>query len=91
MKRRLRLKIYGLVQGVGFRFFIVRHATNLGLTGWVRNLSDGGVEAVAEGEEWALRELVRLCERGPIGAEVEKLDVDYEEYRGGFKDFRIVY
>ncbi len=89
--KRARLRIFGLVQGVGFRFFVMRHAKNLGLKGYVRNLMDGTVEVVAEGDEWALNELIELCERGPIGAEVEKVDVEFEEYRGEFKDFHIAY
>jgi len=61
----------GDVQGVGFRWFIVREAAQLGLVGWVANLPDGTVRLEAEGERRALDRLVALVRRGPAGADVE--------------------
>lgn len=71
-----RLRIRGVVQGVGFRAWTVRTATRLGLSGWVRNRPDGSVEAWAEGDPAALEELVRACHRGPPGASVTAVEQD---------------
>lgn len=70
LKERWRLMVEGDVQGVGFRSSCSRRATDLGLSGWVRNLSNGRVEVQAEGDPLALNELRLWCERGPAGAHV---------------------
>lgn len=70
-KRRHHLRITGRVQGVWFRAFTKEQADALALTGWVRNLPDGGVEACAEGSPAALAELRERCSRGPAAAQVE--------------------
>ena len=90
-KVRARLRIYGLVQGVFFRASMRRKALELGVTGWVRNLPDGSVEAVVEGEEEAVGELIAWAHEGPPLARVERVDVEWEEYKGEFRDFRIKY
>jgi acylphosphatase len=59
--------------------------------GWVRNLPDGRVEAVFEGEEGAVKELIEFCRRGPPGARVVKVDVKWENYTGEFRSFEIRY
>lgn len=68
-----RLEIQGRVQGVGFRWWTVRQASALGVTGWVRNRRDGAVEVLAIGEPAAVEALVEACRRGPVGAEVRAL------------------
>jgi acylphosphatase len=76
-----RFLVQGLVQGVGFRWFVSRHAKRLGLRGLARNLRDGSVEVIAEGPEAALAELEQALQRGPAGARVsgvEKCDVPHE-------------
>jgi acylphosphatase len=75
------------VQGVYYRFSMVHEAVRIGVTGWVRNRSDGSVEAVLEGEPEAVERLVELGRRGPGHAQVEQLDVADEEPAGlvGFK------
>lgn len=90
-KSRLHIYISGYVQGVFYRSTAKRVAESLSLTGWVRNLSDGRVEVIAEGEEENLARFVEWCKRGPIGAEVEFVEVNREEYRGEFKNFEIRY
>jgi len=70
LRERWRLMVEGDVQGVGFRNSCCRRATDLSLSGWVRNLSDGRVEVQAEGEPMALNELRLWCERGPSAANV---------------------
>ena len=70
LTERWRLMVNGDVQGVGFRSACLRRATDLGLCGWVKNLSDGRVEVQAEGDSFALNELRMWCERGPAGSQV---------------------
>lgn len=81
--------VSGFVQGVGFRWWMQRNARRLGVRGWVRNLPDGRVEAVLEGPEDKVKELVALARRGPSSAYVEDVEVVWEEYRGEFSDFSI--
>lgn len=87
---RAHVWVSGRVQGVFFRAHTKELADRLGLTGWVRNLPDGRVEAVFEGEEEAVREAVEWCRRGPPLALVERVEVRYEQPTGEFRDFRIV-
>ncbi len=91
MKVRARIFIMGRVQGVFFRSEIRRRAKKRNLKGWVRNLMDGRVEAVFEGEEEAVKELVSFCKQGPPAARVTRLEVDWETYTGKFKDFKVRY
>jgi acylphosphatase len=72
-----RYLVSGRVQGVGFRFFAEAAALREGLHGWVRNLPDGRVEALAEGEAEALERFERAIGHGPPGARVERVDVDH--------------
>ncbi|HVG05562.1 MAG TPA: acylphosphatase [Burkholderiaceae bacterium] len=71
----LHLRITGHVQGVGFRWTMCNEARRLRLAGWVRNCSDGSVEAVAAGEEAALQRLAQWARRGPSGAQVDSVEV----------------
>ena len=75
----LRLRIEGAVQGVGFRAFVIQEARRLGLDGWVRNRSDGTVEALASGETKQVEALVAACMRGPVGARVANIDLNKAE------------
>jgi len=68
-----RLIISGRVQGVGFRDWMLIHAERLGVFGWVRNRRDGTVEAVVDGDEAAVAELLRACRRGPRLAAVTEI------------------
>ncbi|HEX3276622.1 MAG TPA: acylphosphatase [Gemmatimonadales bacterium] len=70
----VRFLVSGQVQGVGFRWFVARHARQLGLAGYARNLGDGGVEVVVTGEGEAVAELEALLRRGPAHARVETVD-----------------
>jgi len=80
-----------MVQGVFFRSEAQDEALRHGLTGWVRNMPDGRVEAVFEGEKDMVERLVEWCRHGPPGARVAKVEVAWENYKGEFRDFRIRY
>ncbi len=89
MRARLHFLVSGTVQGVFFRGTGQREALILGLTGWIRNLDDGRVECVAEGEREGLERLLEWAGRGPAGAVVEKIDFKWEKATGEFRDFKI--
>ena len=91
MKVRARVYVSGRVQGVFFRNEIANLAERLGVTGWVRNLSDGRVEALFEGEKEKIEEEVEFCKRGPPGASVQNLQVKWEDYTGEFREFNVLY
>ncbi len=77
--KQIHILISGFVQGVGFRAFTVKKARNLGLTGWVRNLKDGRVEAVVQGEEEKLKELLDYINKGSYFSEVKNVLVKEEK------------
>ena len=91
MKVRAHVYVSGRVQGVFFRSETEYEAVRRNVCGWVKNLPDGRVEAVFEGEKEAVKELLEFCKRGPRGARVSEVEVNWEEYRGEFKGFRIRY
>ena len=88
-KKRIHIFVSGRVQGVFFRDSTRRRAKKLGLTGWVRNLDDGRVEAVFEGEEPAVQEMLSWAKRGPMFAKVDDLKIAFEDYCGEFNNFEI--
>jgi len=88
---RAHVFISGRVQGVFFRSETRHEARRLGVVGWVRNTSDGKVEAVFEGEEKSVKEIIEFCKRGPPGAGVTDVHVVWENYAGEFRDFEIRY
>ena len=89
MNIRLSATIQGRVQGVAFRHYTFRRAQELGVTGWVRNLPDGSVEGLFEGEYSAVAALVEWCRIGPPAAQVERLDVREDTFSGEFDSFSI--
>lgn len=82
MTVRVRVVVSGRVQGVFFRSSCAEEARRLGLGGWVRNLLDGRVEAVFEGEEGAVAAMTGWCRRGPAGARVDRVDTETQEPAG---------
>jgi len=84
---RTHVYVSGRVQGVLFRSETQDEARRQDITGWVRNLADGRVEAVFEGEKDKVEALVEFCRRGPPGARVSKVDVTWEDYTGQFRSF----
>ena len=89
MMGRARVVVSGRVQGVGYRQHAVEEAHRRGLTGWVRNLPDGRVETLAEGDKDAVEALLAWCRHGPKAARVEEMKVSWEPHRGEFTGFRI--
>lgn len=89
--KRLNAIVYGRVQGVGFRFFVLQQAVALGLNGWVRNLADGMVEVLAEGDTANLQELLAVLHEGPDAAFVRDVKFHYSVATGEFREFDIRY
>lgn len=88
----LSATVHGRVQGVNFRYFVLRQARALGITGYVRNLKDGKtVEVRAEGERERLEDLLTQLKIGSPGAQVEKVDADWSEHTGRFHSFEVAF
>lgn len=90
-KVRARVIIEGRVQGVFFRHHTQETAFKLGVKGWVKNRSDGRVEAVFEGDQERVDQIIQWCHRGPFEARVIKVHLNWEIYTGEFEDFSITY
>ena len=86
---RLHAMVEGRVQGVGFRYFVLQNARELGLTGWVRNIYGMKVEVTAEGSEAILKHLVQLLYKGPRSAHVTAVKADWLKATGEFSDFNV--
>jgi len=90
-KVKARVRIEGLVQGVNYRYATRQKAQELGVKGWVRNMRDGSVECLLEGERDKVEALIRWYHHGPSGARVGKVTTHWEEYRGDLQGFSITY
>lgn len=88
-KVRAEFYISGRVQGVGFRYFVYTKAKELGLMGYTKNLYDGRVETVVEGEKKLVSDLFEKLKQGPSMSRVEKVTADYSDYTGQFDSFEI--
>ncbi len=88
-KARSKVIVKGIVQGVNFRYYTHRQAVRLNLTGWVRNLPDGSVAAVFEGDDQDVEAMVQWCRQGPPSSRVMELVVQPEDYKGEFNSFSI--
>ena len=89
--KRIHVYISGRVQGVAFRWVTDDVARQLGVVGWVRNISDGRVEVLAESEEKTLKEFIEFLKRGPRHARVTDIDIEWLEATGEFKRFEVRY
>ncbi len=89
MKVRAHVFVSGRVQGVFFRDYTRRMANKHGVTGWVRNLPDGRVEAIFEGEEEDVKKMIEWCHVGSPASRVDSVEVSFEPYTGEFENFRI--
>ncbi len=88
---RRRAVISGIVQGVAFRYYTRDVARATGVTGWVRNLPDGRVEAVFEGDADKVTAMINWCRKGPPSSRVDTVEVFEEPHRGEFPDFDIAF
>ena len=88
--KQAHIFISGSVQGVGYRFFIKSWAKTFGVVGWVKNSPEGKVEAVFQGDEKSVEDLIAKCRKGPFLAEVKDVAVNWEEGGDEFGDFRVV-
>lgn len=88
-RERAHVYVSGEVQGVFFRDSAREKAEDLGLSGWVRNLPDGRVEALFEGPSKGVREMVRWCEEGPPHASVEHVEPEFDAARGDLSGFEV--
>lgn len=88
---QIHVIISGRVQGVFFRHYTQKYAIQNNLTGWVKNRSDGSVEAVFEGNECDIALMLDWCRNGPPSASVSEVAITHEEPTDAFPDFRIVY
>jgi len=90
MNARAHVFIKGKVQGVFFRSWTHTTALGLGLKGWVKNLEDGRVEAMFEGEKAMIEQMIEKCKEGSRASEVTHVDVMWEEEDGEFVDFKVI-
>lgn len=90
MKKAVRMVITGTVQGVFFRNFIKEQADKLGIRGFVRNLDDGNVEVVAEGNLVDIDSLIEICKKGPKFANIREVKVEEKKFSGESKEFKVL-
>ena len=88
--QRLHAIVYGIVQGVNFRYYTTLRAQALDLTGWVRNRPDGTVEVSAEGSRAALEQLLAFLREGPGPAHVDRVDAEWVKSTGQFTRFQVL-
>jgi len=86
---RAEITVNGLVQGVGFRYFVLRQAQTLGIKGFVRNLYTGEVQTVAEGDRSLVEELIKQLRIGPSHAHVKNCRVEWSESKDEYKTFEV--
>ena len=88
---KAEITVQGVVQGVGYRFFVLNQARLYGVKGYVRNMSDGTVQVVAEGEKGIVKDFIDRLRIGPLSAHVAGIDVKWDEKDSGFTEFRLQY
>jgi len=91
VKVRAEILVSGLVQGVGFRYFVVRNAQELGITGYTKNLFTGEVLTVAEGEKHLIENLFDLLKVGPSYSDVRSANIIWQKNKNEFKNFEVRY
>jgi len=85
----VHMLIEGRVQGVGFRYFVLKWAQRLGVTGWVRNNFDGSVECEVEGDRSLVEEFIAKVKIGPTWSSVQDIKIDYKPYEGKYRNFDV--
>lgn len=91
MKKCALIRIYGIVQGVGMRYSVFRKAVDLGLCGYVKNVVDGSVEVVVEGDEKDILDLVDYIKSGVRWAQIDDMRISWQKVSGRFADFQITH
>ena len=91
MSHQAHIVVSGMVQGVGYRFFVTRLAASLGLAGWVKNLPDGRVEITAEGDRSLIESMISDLRTGHPYASVNRVAVEWGPWSGRFRGFRVEY
>jgi len=86
-----KITVKGMVQMVGYRYFTHHHAIRLGLKGYVKNLYNGDVEVVVEGDRSVIEELITILKVGPRSARVTDISIKWEKYTGKYKSFNITF
>lgn len=89
--KRAEILVNGFVQGIGFRYFVLRNAEKLGLKGYTKNLFSGEVYTVVEGEVAFIEELFKLLKVGPSHADVKNASIKWSESKNEFTDFEVRY
>jgi acylphosphatase len=89
MEVRAEIFVNGLVQGVGFRYFVMHEAQKLGLSGYVKNLYTGEVLTVVEGERAIVEEMIKKLKVGPMHSSVKSCKVDWQEPKNEFTEFEV--
>jgi acylphosphatase len=89
--KTVRIKVYGKVQGVGFRYYTLRQANKLGVKGWVRNVQDGTVEIVAQGDPASLDRLSAAVKQGSPASEVKRIHVEEIDGMNRYSSFQVKY
>ncbi len=90
MKNAAKIIVQGTVQGIFFRQFVKEHADNLGLVGFVRNLENGNVEIIVEGESGQIERLVGFVRKGPEHAQIRNVKIEERKWSGDFKEFKVL-
>ena len=90
MKKAARFIVQGTVQGVFFRQFVKDNAENLKLTGFIRNLTGGDVEILAEGEPGQIERLAGIVKKGPPHSQIRHVQIEERKWTGSFKEFKIL-
>lgn len=88
--KQAHIIISGQVQGVGYRYFVRSNARKLGLTGWVRNITNGKVEAILQGSQDQIEEMLALARTGPMLSDVKDIEVEWEDVKEIFGDLQIL-
>jgi len=90
MKKAVKLIVQGTVQGIFFRQFVKGHANDLKLVGFVRNLENGNVEIIVEGEDGQIERLIGFVKKGPEHAQIRHVEINERKWSGDFKEFKIL-
>jgi len=87
--KKVKILVKGFVQGVGFRYFVYRNAQALNLSGYAKNLINGNVEVLLEGEDTNIEEMISILKQGPSRSMVNSVELEYDDFHGEYIGFNI--